>query len=313
MSEAPDRAVTRRDNIPPLDPPETLGARLEREHAALIGEAAQLEAESFALPDSPANDTEAGTVQDHVVKVMGVAKRLEDARTSEGRPYLEGTRIINTTFNDVRERLVDKKTGLAARLTERVRVYNLAKAERERAERLEKERLEREKAEAARREEERKRQEAEKAQREADEAAARIRAAKDKDARAAAEKEMRERTAAAAQLRKDSEASASEAATAERRADANQRAAEGDTGKLSKVSSGGSTSSVTKRWTYRIDSMAVLRKSLGPLEAYLTEDTIVAAVARAVREQSAGGATPTLKLPGVEFFQVEATNIRAAR
>lgn len=313
MSDAPNPRAVLGANVPPLDSPDVLGARLEADHAAIFSEAAQLKAESYALPAAPATDEECGLLSDHVVKLQKVAKKLEDARTTEGRPYLEATKIVNATFNEVRETIVDKKTGLAQKLTDRVGIYSRAKAERERAERLERERLEREKAEKARQEEERQRAEAERVQREADAAAAKIRAAQDAEIRAAAEKEMREANQRAADLRKEADRSADEAAGAERKADANERAAEGDTGKFSKVSAEGSTASVTKRWTYNIEDMGALRVSLGPLEAYLSEDTICAAVARAVREQSLGGATPTIALPGVQILQVENTNIRAAR
>ncbi len=203
MSENPRVAIG--DNVPPLDPPDALPKRLERDHAALFSEAAQLEAESFALPKVPADDEEAAQVSDHVVAIKKLAKRIEDARTGEGRPYLEAGRVINALFGELSEPLIAKKEGLADKLTVRVGIYNSAKAEREKAERLEKERIEREKAEAARREEQRKRDEAEAAQREAEAAAARIRQAATDKERAEAQRQMQEQEAKAAAARKEAE------------------------------------------------------------------------------------------------------------
>lgn len=313
MSEDPNPRERVGGNVPPLDPPETLAARLEREYAPVFSEVAQLKAASYGLPEKPATDEECGQLSDHVVKLARVARQLEDIRTTEGKPYLEGTRIINATFNDVRETIVAKGTGLAAKLTERVRIYTAAKAERERAERLAREAEERKKVEAARAEEERQRKAAEAATAAADAAAAAIRNAATAAERNKAEAEMREQEGLASQARAGAEIASDAAAGAERRAETNARAAAAPVSKFSKVAAGGSTASVTLRWTYRIDDMGKLRASLGPLESYLTEDIICAAVARAVREQSLGGATPTIKLPGVAIFQHEHTNISATR
>lgn len=308
-----DTPASMGDNFPPLDPPERITARLEREHAALLSEAANLEAESYGLPETPATDEEAAQVSDHIVKVKRVAAKLEDARTEAGRPYLEGQRNINTLFNDYRGPLVDKKTGLVDRLSERVGIYNRAKEERERGERLERERLAREEAEAQRREEQRLRDVAEAAERAEQEAAARLRAAADQKARDAAQAEMQRQSAAAAAARKGADGAEKAAEKSERRADVDARVAAAPTGALGRVSAAGSTSSVTKFWTHTITDAGALMKSLGPLAEYLSNDTISQALARAVRERAAAGSIENYVVPGVRFWQDSRTNVRAAR
>lgn len=313
MTDESNPRATIGANKPPLDTAETVAKRLEREHAALLTEASMLEAESLALPEAPETDEDSAKISDHVVKVRRVAKRLEDTRTEAGRPYLEAGRVINELFNDFRNPLIEKGKGLADRLTERVTIYNSAKAERERAERLERERQERARAEAARQEEDRKRREADEAARKADEAAANLRAAKNKEARDAAEAEMREQNRVAAAARREAETQASTAASADRRADQNERAAAAPTGQLGRVSAGGSTSSVTKTWTHTITDAALLMRSLGPLGPYLSNDTISQALARAVRERNAAGSIETFVVPGVRFWQEAKTNITGKR
>lgn len=313
MSDAMTTTAGVGDNRPPLDDAEHIAKRLEREHAALLAEASNLEAESYALPEAPDTDEACAQVSDHVLKIKRIAKKLEDARTEAGKPYLDAGRVINALFSDFRDPLVEKKTGLADRLTERVTIYNNAKAERERAERVAREAEQRRIAEEARAEEERKRQEAEDAQRRADEAAAQVRAAKDKESRDAAAANMREQERLAANARREADAQASTAAKADRVGDQNARAAAAPTGQLSKVSEGGSTSSVTKRWTHVIIDAGKLMASLGPLGPYLSNDTISQALARAVRERAAAGNIGDLVVPGVRVQEEARTNITARR
>lgn len=296
-------------NLPPLDAVGPLEKRLERDHAALFAEAANLEMERFTLPEAPATDEEVAKITDFVVKVKKVAKRIEDARTEEGKPYLEASKAINGLFKE----FSDPCKVMVDALTATVGIYNRAKAERERAERLERERQEREEGDRQRREEADRRAEAERLQRETDEAAARVRAAADAQSRAAAEAEMRAAALAGAQARKAADTAATAAAGSERRADQNARAADGDVGKLSRVSAGGSTSSTTLKWVGEITDMAVVLKSLGPLGPYLNPDIVTAAVARAVREHAAANTIGALKLPGVSIAQDARVNISAAR
>ena len=296
-------------NVAPLDHADDLVRRLELENAELFAEAVKLDEDARKLPKSPSTDEESGTVQDHVVAVKKLRKRIEDLRTTEGRPYLDATKALNALASDYDDPLGE----LAKTLTERVGIYAKAKAERERAERLERERLERERAEEERRKEEAARAEAARIQREADEAAAKIRKAKDAEAREAAEKEMREKEAAAAVLRKQAEAASEQAAKSERRADAAEKAAHGDVGKMSKVSAGGSTSSVSAFWEFHITDAEKLIASLGPLGPYLSNDTIQQAVGRAVREHTSAKTITTLKLPGVTITESTKTNISARR
>lgn len=313
MSEPTKMPAGVGDNRPPLDDADHVGKRLEREHAALLAEASNLEAESYALPEAPETDADSAKISDFVIRVKRVAKRLDDTRTEAGRPYLEAGRVINALFNDYREPLIEKRTGLADRLTERVTIYNNSKAEKERAERLERERQERARADEARREEQRKRDEAEAAQRRADEAAAQVRAATDKATREAAAAKMREEERTAASARREAETQATTAASAERKADQNERAASAPTGQLGRVSDGGSTSSVSRKWTHTITDAGKLMASLGPLGEYLSNDTISQALARAVRERAAAGSIETFVVPGCRFFQEAKTNITARR
>lgn len=313
MSEAANPRAALGGNKPPLDDADDVTKRLEREHSALLVEASMLEADSLVLPEAPETDEESAQVSDFVLKVRRIAKRLDDTRADVGKPYLEAQRVINSLFNDYREPLVTKGTGLADKLAERVTIYNTAKAERIRAERLAREREEREKAEAARREEERKRQEAEAAERAANEAAARQRAAKNEQERKEAEAAQREQMRIASQARRAAETEASAAASAERRADQNQRASEAPTGQLGRVSTGGSTTSITKFWTHTITDAGLLMKSLGPMGEYLSNDTIVQALTRATRERAAAGSIESFVVPGVRFWQDSKTNITQRR
>lgn len=297
------------DNKPPLEPAESLEKRLDLEQAALIGEAAALDVEFFKLPPDPATDEECAAVSGHVAKIKALNKKLEDARTTTGRPYLEANRVINGWFKEMTDPLALTADGL----TKKVAAYARAKGEREAAERRQREAAERAAAEAARAEEQRQRAAADAAARSAEEAAARIRQAATPEARGEAETQMRQAEAQAGELREAAEASGKTAAQAERKADGHERAAGGDLTRLSRVAGATATASVSKVWAYTITDARKLLATLGPLAPYLSEMTISDAVARAVREQSQGGARPTIVLPGVDIFQTDRANIRAAR
>lgn len=312
MDDANPRAAIG-GNIPPLDSPDQIKPRLDRDHAVLIGKIAQAELERFELPEAPATDEECAQITDFVVKLKGFNAELEKARTSEGRPYLEGQRVVNTYFGGFSteiDKQVDPKNG---ELVKRIGIYARAKALREQAERLAEE--QRQRAEAARLEQEAeaKRREAEASQRAADEAAAKIRAAATAEERTAAEAEMRQADAHAEIARDKAEEAAEGAAKADRRADAHGRAAEGDVGKLSRVSTGGSTSSVTETWGHAITDAAALIKSMGLLGPYISNTEISSALSRAITAHERAGTVETLVIPGVNIFRDHRTNIRARR
>lgn len=296
-------------NFPPLSPPDEVAAHIEAEHEELFSEAAKLEAERFKLPEALETDEHCNAVTAFVVKAKGVARKLDKVREAEKKPYLDAGRIVDATFGEVAKAVL----AMSSRLEGSVAAYTRAKAERERAERLEKERVEREAAEAKRREEQAQREAAERAQREADEAAARIRQAADAEGRRKAEAEMREREEAAAKARAAAEASAEEAAAAERKAAAAARQAEGSTTKLSRVGGAAATASVSARWVATVVDRGALRSSIGVLGFYFTDAELDDVVARAVRMQSQGGATPTITIPGVEIAPEDKVNIRAVR
>lgn len=313
MSEASNPRVQVGDNVPPLDGPDRVAARLSAEHAALFLKASNLEADSFKLPEQPKDDAELALVTDHIVEVKRVAKQLEDARTETGRPYLDAGRAINTLFNDYRDQLVEKKTGLVDKLQERVEIYTNAKEARERAEREAAAREQRRIAEVAQAEERRLRDEADAAAKAADAAAAAQRQAKTNEERAAAQAEQQRQETLAAAARKGAEGAEKEAGKAERQADVHERIAGAEGGALSRVSTAGSSASVTKEWTHAIIDAAALMASLGPLGAYLSNDTISQAIARAVRERAAAGSAASLAIPGVRVFEQPKVNVRAAR
>jgi hypothetical protein len=295
-------------NHPPLDAPDQLEPRLVRDFAPLVREAAQLELDRFSLPEAPATDAENATLSDMVLKLKNLSKRMDDLRMESGRPYLDGQKIVNAYAKTLTEPL-----GAAAEeLTKKVGIYNRAKAEREAAERREQERLQREEADRLEREARAKREEAEAQQRAADEAAQRIRQAASAEERAAAEAEMRQ-AETHAELARDAAETASEgAAKADRRADAHGRAADGDVGKLSRVSAGGSTSTITTVWAHAIKDAEALMKSLGPLGPYISNTEISAALSRATTEQARAGTIETFAIPGVGFHRDTRTNIRSA-
>jgi hypothetical protein len=176
MDDANPRAMIG-GNRAPLDQPDELKPRLERDHAELIAAIAQAELERFALPEEPATDEECAQLTEFVVKLKGLAKRLEDQRTAEGRPYLDGQRVVNAFFGAFSADLDKQTDARTGELTKRIGAYARAKAAREQAERIEKERLQREEARRLEQEAEDKRKAAEESQRQADEAAAKIRAA----------------------------------------------------------------------------------------------------------------------------------------
>jgi hypothetical protein len=313
MSEATNPRATMGANVPPLDRADQLHPRLEREYADLLAEVAQVEADSFALPEAPESDEDTTKLSDHVIKAKGVLKRLEEARTDVGRPYLEGQRVINAWFGEAGELLADKDTGVVARLTTRVGIYNKAKAVRLEAERLAAAREAERRAQEARAEEQRKQDESDRLAREAGEAAERIRKAKSQEEMEAAEADMRQLDAQAGIARDAAGYAGKAAAKAERQAEQNERAASGATGNLSRVSAGGSTSSVTKFWTHTILDADALMASLGPLGPFLGNGVIMEALARAVREAAAAGRADKLVLPGCRVFQDSKTNISARR
>lgn len=296
-------------NKPPLDDADALPARLDERHIALTEEAMNLDMERLLLKAKPETDEECGALTSWVARAKALQKKFEDARKEEGAPYLAGQRAVNSYFkelDDPVEASVKDVTGVIGH-------YNKAKAERERAERAERERQERERAEAARKAEQEAREAADKAAQEAEEAAARIRQADGAAAREKAAQEMRERDEAAEKLRKEAEAKAEEAAKAERKAESHERAQGAGNTALSRVHGEGGTSSITKRWSYRIEDVGKLRASLGPLGRYFGYADLETTIARAVREQSQGGGAPDLKLPGVDLFQIDNVNVRAAR
>lgn len=313
MTDAPNAREAVGGNNPPLDRPEDLAKRLEREYADLLAEVSDIEAGAFGLPPEPSTDEEATLVSDHVVAAKKLVKRLEDARTEEGKPYLDAKRIADAWFADAGDLLTDKDRGLIGRLTERVGIYNRAKAARLEADRRAAAAEAERKAEEARQAQRRAQEEADRQARAAEEAQAAIRQAADATARAAAEKQMRDAETAAAAARKAAVGAGKDAAKEERVADQNERAADGATGNLSRVSAGGSTSSVTKVWTHTITDAKTLMDSLGPLGAFLDNGVIMAALARAVREAAAAGRADKLELPGVRVFQDVRTNISARR
>lgn len=308
MTDDNPRAVPG-SNYPPLEPAETLPKRLELEHAELLDAASALELARFTLPEKIDTDEDCAAVSDFVAKVKKAANSAETTRKEVGKPYLEAQRTVKEWFDEIYADLQKQ----AETLTKAVGIYNKSKAERERAERIAREQEERRKADEARRQEQQRLAEAAAAQRRSEEAAQRVRQAEDAAAREQAAKEMREADTEAEMLREQAEAVGETAAKAERKADNHERAAAGPTTNLSRIAGAGATSSVTDKWTYTINDWDKLKASCGPLANWLNMKEIEAAVARAVRESSAGGATPNLSFPGVEIHTELKTNIRAAR
>lgn len=312
MDDANPRAIAG-GNRPPLDQPDDLKPRLERDHAELIAAIAQAELERFALPEEPATDEECAQLTEFVIKLKGLAKRLEDQRTAEGRPYLDGQRVVNAFFGAFSADLDKQTDARTGELTKRIGAYARARAAREQAERIEKERLQREEARRLEQEAEDKRKAAEESQRQADEAAAKIRAAETPEAREEAFAEMRQAETHADILRDQAEEISGSAAQADRRADTQGRAADANIGKLSRVSSAGATSSVTETWGHAIADAEALLKSLGPLGPHISNTEISAALSRAVTVHERAGTVETLAIPGVNIFRDHRTNIRARR
>jgi len=295
-------------NVAP-DDADPFTEKLEKDHAALADEAADLELEALSLPEKVNTDEEAALVTNFVAKAKGLARTAEKKREEEKEPWLSRGRKVDAFFKGLSAPVVARITRLEADLNAHAR----AKAERERAERLERERVERAEAERQRAEAEAARQAAEAAAREAEAAAARIRSAADAEERAAAEAQMREAEQAATEARREAEEQQRASAKSERVADSHGKAAAGQVGKLAKTTASGGQTSVSTFWTHRIADEAKLLESLGPLGPYLTADAVSAAVGLARRQAVAANRIEALEIPGVEFFQDQKTNVLVSK
>lgn len=290
------------DNKPPLDPPDELAKRLERDHAALADQVADLELERLSLPPRANTKEEAETLTNYVAKAKRLDGAIDKVRVEEKAPYLEGSRIIDGFAGDLRKPLTESiKT-----VTAQVDAWRKAEDARIQAERREKERQEREAADRARQEQEA----AARAAREAQEAARReeerIRSAKNAEERAAAESAMREQNQLAAEARKVADDAGKAAAAADRIADASGK---GSLAPLAKVTSEGVSAGGSKFLNHSIDDAEALLASLGPLGAFFGETAISQALGAVKQSDLDRGVT----IPGVRYFQDTRTNIRQAR
>lgn len=294
-----------------LPPPETdpLRDRLSQDHSALIDGAADLELESFTLPELVNDDEQAAAVSDHVMKVKRLAARVESTRVEEKEPYLKSGRTVDGFFAQIANPL----TARVASLTQRVNAYQKAKAAREQAERAERERVEREAAETARRAEQQARDDAERARKESEAAAARLRSAADAQDRAEQEAQMRAAEQERLAKNAEADAAAADAAAADRVADTHGKAAAAPIGALSRVTSAGSTAGASKFWNHRIKDGEALFLSLGPLGKWISNDAIMQAIAAAKREHIAADTIKELVIPGVEIFEDTRTTIREGK
>jgi hypothetical protein len=286
--------------------PVKLAERLELEHVELFDRAMALDAAGLKLPLEPQTDEESGALSDHVVALRSLAADAERARVEVGRPYLEGQRVTNATFAQIKEPC---ETGMKE-FTRRVDAYRKAKEARERRQREIAEQAERARAAEAQRLADEAAAAARKSQEEADAAAAALKTAKTPEELAAAEQSLRDAEADASAQRRAAERHTEEVGQAEHAADANARAAAAPA--LGTLSTGGASSGGSRRWVGRITDREKVLASLGPLGKWISNDAITQAIAAAVRD----GVRDTKEAPafaGVSINHEEHTVIRSAR
>lgn len=127
--------------------PEEIQEILRADNADLIARADELMAGFERAPAKVEDDETAGRVGDFVKQINAALKAGEAARTNAKEPYLAGGRAVDGVFGPIKDRLTRAKKGL----TDRIGVYQRAKAEAERRVRMEEERKAREAEESARR------------------------------------------------------------------------------------------------------------------------------------------------------------------
>lgn len=290
-------------NNPPLTPPDELEALLELEHVELFDAAMALDAAGLKLPTEPASDEDVDKLSDHVVALRTLNGKIESQRTTTGRPYLEGQRVINRVFGAYGETC---DAGIKE-MTRRVDVFRRAKEARERRDReiaeTEQRRIAKEAADAA----EAATAAAKKAQEEADAAEAALKQARTPEELAQAETALRTSEQAASGHRQEADQLAQEAAQAESAADANAAAAAKPA--TGRVSAGGAAAVGSHRWIARIADAEKLFYSLGPLAQWFSNDTIMQALGAAVRDGVRDGPEGPA-FPGVVIGQEAVTTIR---
>ncbi len=165
-------------------------AQFEQDVAALLTEAR-------ALPKEVPDEATASQFTAVVKRMRELRAKLEALRTGEKEPYFRGGQAVDQFFNPLKEKLgKEKKTdkdGASDVLEARVHNYNMKRLAEEQAARAKREREEREAEEAARRV----REQAEREQREAEERAARARKQENVEAAEKIAREAEERAAAA--------------------------------------------------------------------------------------------------------------------
>ncbi len=147
MTDLSDGALLYRIGAGHNNPPEpTITERINETYAGEFAKVEPLAARANALPASIETDDEVGATGDVVTAASSLKREIDAIRKREKAPIIAAGKELDAVFNSP----IDRLSRIADTLTQRVTVYNRAKAARERRQREEEERKAREAAEAAR-------------------------------------------------------------------------------------------------------------------------------------------------------------------
>ncbi len=125
---AASRVVATTDNHPPLVTLDQLKADFAHVEAGIV----DLEAAAAELPSVLEDDEDLASVTGIATKLAAAAKRCEEIRTEQNRPYLDASKLLNDHFkHDLVARLVAAKSKLETAAS----AYLRKKAAREQVER----------------------------------------------------------------------------------------------------------------------------------------------------------------------------------
>jgi hypothetical protein len=278
--------------------------RLGAEQSHLIDQATLLEREAARLPRVVETEEQAEQITAWIGRVQRCGRDVEAARKAGKEPLIALERAHDGFFRDLIASVGSRVSALEARKA----AYLVAKRERARIE------AEREAAEKRRiAEEARKAQEEQRLAREALELAEAKALAAMEAAKTQADLDQAERDARQAARDRDAaheaeDRAASEAAKAAKADEQANKLLSGDH-KLERVSAAGATSTLKVTWSASIIDEAALKRSMGPLGAFLGRNAVMDALDRCARAQ----ATSACDVPGVLFVKQEVSQTRATR
>lgn len=268
---APAKAPAIGDNRPALITADQLAKDFPHIEAFVAG----LEAKAKDVPPAIEDDEDLALVNEIVPKLRAGAKRCDEVRDENKRPYLEAGNVVQAFFKSLEQRLTTLKTDLESRggryLKKKADAERIAREEEARKAR-EEEARQRAAAEAAEAQARRAREAAEKAE------AERAKAAATGDAMAIANAAMAKAaadvgTAAATARAQAEQKAASEAAT---QTAVMEKAATAKTADLARTHTAGGTSTLLEAYEPKVDDFQ--KVDLLAIRAFIRSDEIMLAL-----------------------------------